>query len=89
MRLPRQFTLVICRLLPSRPARVAPCSFRFARRGRLLRSPPNCIVPAKSLEQCWTQKDRTYADAEKPQAKQDYEHARQVYRKLLAESPVD
>ncbi len=44
---------------------------------------------AKALELCWTQKERTYADAEKPQAKQDYEHARQVYRKLLAESPVD
>ena len=43
----------------------------------------------KALEQCWTQKERTYADAEKPQARQDYEHARQVYRKLLAESPVD
>ena len=44
---------------------------------------------AHSLEVCWQQKERTYADAEKPQARQDYEHARQVYRKLLAESPVD
>ena len=33
--------------------------------------------------------DRTYAAEEKAQARQDYEHARQVYRKLLAESPVD
>jgi len=44
---------------------------------------------AKSLELCWQQKERTYAAAEKPQARADYEHARQVYRKLLAESPVD
>ena len=43
----------------------------------------------KSLEQCWTQKERTYAEAEKPQAREDYEHARQVYHKLLAESTVD
>ena len=32
---------------------------------------------------------RLDAEAEKPQARQDYEHARQVYRKLLAESPLD
>jgi len=44
---------------------------------------------AKALELCWTQKERTYAIAEKPQARQDYEHARQVYRRLLEESPVD
>lgn len=36
----------------------------------------------KSLEQCWALKERTYAAEEKPQA-------RQVYRKLLAESAVD
>lgn len=44
---------------------------------------------AKALEQCWSQKDRTYAAAEKDQARQDYEHARQVYRRLLEESAVD
>ncbi|MFM8469948.1 MAG: CehA/McbA family metallohydrolase [Limisphaerales bacterium] len=43
----------------------------------------------KALELCWQQKERTYAAAEKPQAREDYEHARQVYRKLLAESPVE
>ncbi|NBV25113.1 MAG: hypothetical protein EBS05_24735 [Proteobacteria bacterium] len=44
---------------------------------------------AKALELCWQQKERTYATAEKPQAKLDYEHARQVYRKLVAECTVD
>jgi len=43
----------------------------------------------QSLEVCWQQKERTYAAGEKAQAKADYEHARQVYRKLLAESLVD
>lgn len=31
----------------------------------------------------------SYATAQAGQARQDYEHARQVYRKLLAESPAD
>ncbi|NDF01040.1 MAG: hypothetical protein EB034_22660 [Verrucomicrobia bacterium] len=44
---------------------------------------------AKALELCWQQKERTYATAEKPKAKLDYEHARQVYRKLVAECTVD
>lgn len=44
---------------------------------------------AQSLEVCWQQKERTYAATELDQARKDYEHARQVYRKLLAESPVD
>jgi hypothetical protein len=43
----------------------------------------------KGVDQCWSQKERTYAPAEKEQAKKDYDHARQVYRKLLAESEVE
>ena len=43
----------------------------------------------KSVDVCWSQKERTYAAAEKDQAAKDYEHARATYRKLLAETTVD
>jgi hypothetical protein len=43
----------------------------------------------KGVDQCWSQKERFYAPAEIPQAKLDYEHARQVYRKRLAEAEVE
>ncbi len=36
-----------------------------------------------SVEQCWREKEKTYAPAEMEQAKADYEHARQFYRRLL------
>lgn len=39
-----------------------------------------------ALEQCWKEKKRTYAAAEKEQAETDYEHARQTFRKMLDES---
>jgi len=39
-----------------------------------------------SLEQCWKEKQRTYAPAERQQAEADYEHARQTYRRLLNEA---
>ena len=42
----------------------------------------------KSLEQCWISKQRFYG-AEIEQAKADYEHARQAYRKILSECEVD
>ncbi|MEM7233256.1 MAG: CehA/McbA family metallohydrolase [Planctomycetota bacterium] len=40
----------------------------------------------ESVNQCWSQKERTYAENERSQARKDYEHARQVYRKRIAES---
>jgi hypothetical protein len=43
----------------------------------------------KSVDQCWSQKEPTYAPAEKEQARQDYEHARRVYRQRLAEATAD
>ena len=43
----------------------------------------------KGVDQCWSQKDRFIKSGEKEQAKADYEHARQAYRKILAESTVD
>jgi hypothetical protein len=43
----------------------------------------------KSVDVCWSQKERAIAPAEKEDAVAAYEHARQVYRKLLAECEVD
>jgi hypothetical protein len=43
----------------------------------------------KSVDQCWSQKERTYAEDERAQAIADYDHARRVYRQILAESEVD
>jgi len=43
----------------------------------------------KGVDQCWSQKERTYDADEKEDAKQAYEHARQAYRKILAESEVE
>jgi hypothetical protein len=40
----------------------------------------------QSLEQCWKEKEKTYAEAEMATAKNDYEHARKVYRQRLAET---
>ncbi|MBM3839535.1 MAG: hypothetical protein FJ398_16505 [Verrucomicrobia bacterium] len=43
----------------------------------------------KSLDQCWSQKERFYKADEMDQAKKDYAHAREVYRKLLEECAAD
>ncbi|MEY2408655.1 MAG: hypothetical protein QOF48_1325 [Verrucomicrobiota bacterium] len=43
----------------------------------------------KSVDQCWSQKQRFIKGAEKEGAEADYEHARNTYRRLLAESDVD
>jgi hypothetical protein len=43
----------------------------------------------KSVERLWTQKERHIGAAEKQDAIEAYEHARQVYRKLLAECEVE
>ena len=39
----------------------------------------------KSVDQCWTQKEKFYAAPELPDARAAYEHARVVYRARLAE----
>lgn len=36
-----------------------------------------------ALQQCWLEKQKTYAPAEQPQARMDYEHARETYQKIL------
>lgn len=41
----------------------------------------------RGVDQCWRMKRTTYAPAEQAQATSDYEHARQVYRRLRDESP--
>ena len=43
----------------------------------------------KGVDQCWSQKERTISAAEMEQAKADYEHARQTYRRILSETNVD
>lgn len=43
----------------------------------------------KGVDQCWSQKQRFLKPAEMEQARADYEHARQEYRKIVAESLVD
>jgi hypothetical protein len=43
----------------------------------------------KGVDRCWSQKERFIAAAERDQGRADYEHARQTYRRLLAESDRD
>ena len=43
----------------------------------------------KSVDQCWSQKERFMKGEEVAQAKAAYEHAREVYRARLAECQVD
>ncbi len=40
----------------------------------------------KSVDQCWSQKEATYDEDEKEDARQAYDHARAVYRTRLAEA---
>jgi hypothetical protein len=41
------------------------------------------------VEQCWKSKERFYKQDEKADAKAAYDHAREVYRKIVEESDVD
>jgi len=43
----------------------------------------------KGVDQCWLQKERFIERGELEQARADYEHARQTYRRLLSESEID
>ena len=42
-----------------------------------------------SVEQCWKQKERFVAPAEHEDAVRAYDHAREAYRRLIAESAGD
>ena len=39
-----------------------------------------------AVDQCWKQKSSSYAEAEQTEAKAAYEHARETYRRIMAES---
>ena len=41
------------------------------------------------VDACWKSKERFYKPAEKEEAKAAYDHAREVYRKIVEESDVD
>ena len=43
----------------------------------------------KGVDQCWSQKERFIKADELDQARKDYAHAREAYRKILAESQAD
>ena len=43
----------------------------------------------KAVDQCWSQKSQRIAEKDRAQAEAAYEHARQVYRRILAESELD
>ena len=43
----------------------------------------------KSVDQCWSQKQRFISPAEMDDAKQAYDHARQTYRRILEDSVTD
>jgi hypothetical protein len=42
----------------------------------------------KGVDVCWSQKERTYAGPEKQAAREAYEHAREVYRKIVSETEM-
>jgi hypothetical protein len=43
----------------------------------------------QGVDQCWSQKEKFYAPAELPQARADYQHARDVYRQRLLETTAE
>ena len=43
----------------------------------------------KAVDQCWSQKAPKISAKERDEAAKAYEHARQVYRRILAESEID
>ncbi|MBK9314927.1 MAG: CehA/McbA family metallohydrolase [Acidobacteria bacterium] len=40
----------------------------------------------KAVDQCWSQKARRISERERPEAEKAYEHARQVYRRIISAS---
>ncbi len=43
----------------------------------------------RGVDQCWKQKERTYAAGEREDARRAYEHARVTYRQVLSEAGTD
>ncbi|MGH8018329.1 MAG: CehA/McbA family metallohydrolase [Opitutaceae bacterium] len=53
---------------------------------RMRRSIEWCL---EGVDECWSQKEQFYAPAQLPQARLDYEHARNIYRERLKEAESD
>jgi hypothetical protein len=53
---------------------------------RPIRSRQSLEWMLQAVDQCWKQKERTYAEAELPAARALYESARTIYRKRLEEA---
>ena len=70
--LPSSHTNPVFALVGGKPIRASKQSAEWCRR---------------AVDQCWSQKERSYADAEKADARAAYDHARQVYDRLIAETP--
>jgi hypothetical protein len=70
--LPAAHTNPIFALMGGKPVRVSKRSAQW------------CL---DAVNQCWTQKAARMAVGDLGQAKKDYDHAREVYRQLIAESP--
>ena len=43
----------------------------------------------EGVDRCWTNKERFIAKAELDEARQAYQHAREAYRRILAEAEVE
>ena len=43
----------------------------------------------RGVDQCWSQKERTYHPDEQAQAQADYQHAREFYRRIIEESVAE
>lgn len=43
----------------------------------------------KGVDQCWTEKSKTYAENELNESRLAYDHARRVYDRIIAESKID
>ena len=43
----------------------------------------------KAVDQCWSQKSPKISERERPAAARAYEHARETYRRILAESEIE
>ena len=43
----------------------------------------------QGVDRCWSQKERFFTEPELTQARADYEHARQTYRRILGETEAE
>ena len=72
--LPSSHTNPIFALIAGKPVRASRQSAEWCR---------------KAVDQCWSQKERTYAEPEKAEARAAYDHAREIYDRILTESAAE